>query len=100
MLPFESHLEGVLTVYFGDVIGELKGRADLVRGQEVIAAQSGQTADGECRKPAVQFALRNVRNVILRWNAVRRGLGARTRGVQVIQADTHLIDQCWRKRVG
>ena len=47
MLVFDAHLEAVLAVDLGEVIGDLEGLADFVGRQEVIAAQCRQTADGD-----------------------------------------------------
>ena len=45
MLKLEAHFERMLAVNLGEVVGDLEGGADLIRGQETIAAQTGQPID-------------------------------------------------------
>ena len=62
MLVLETHLEGVFAVNLGEVVGDLEGGADFIRGQEGVAAQSLQTVDSEGRKSAIFVFLRDVLN--------------------------------------
>ena len=53
MLPLESHLERVLAVDLGEVVGELECRTHFIGWQEGVAAQSREAVDAEGREPAV-----------------------------------------------
>ena len=50
VLVFDAHLEAVLAVNLGEVVGDLEGLADFVGGQEVIAAQGRQSAESRWRE--------------------------------------------------
>ncbi len=60
MLVLDAHLEAVLPIDPGEVVGDLEGRADFVRGQEVVAAQVGQVVDVEIGQSAILGDLRNI----------------------------------------
>ena len=49
VLVFDAHLEAVPAVDLGEVIRDLKGLADFIGGQEVVASELCQVADTECR---------------------------------------------------
>src|SRR5205807_5545892 len=68
VLPLKSHFECVLPEYLGDVIGKLKGRGDLIRRQEGIAAQGLEAVKAERRKSAVLIQLWNTLDAELRRN--------------------------------
>ncbi len=59
MLELKTHLEGVLAVDLGQVVRDLEGRADFVRRQEGVAAQSLQTLDSEGGEAAIFVFLRD-----------------------------------------
>src|SRR6266567_4091076 len=72
VLVFDTHLEAVLAVNPGEVVGHLERLADFVRGQEGVAAELQQVADAECRQTAILFArgrLRDTRDAILVRNS-------------------------------
>ena len=64
MLVFDAHLEAVLAVDLGEVVGDLERLADFVGRQEVVAAQVGQVADVEVGQTAVLGNLRDVRDSV------------------------------------
>src|SRR6267143_3556333 len=59
VLPLEAHFEGMLAVDFGDIVGDLERGANLIRGQEGIAAEGLQAVEAESRKTAVFGLLRD-----------------------------------------
>src|SRR5271154_4670225 len=99
MLVFNAHLEAVLPVDLRKVIGDLEGLADLVRGQEGVAAECRQSTRRDGRKAAVFSRLRNVQNSILRRNAVSIGFRRGPRGVKVVEPHANLVGRAWREYV-
>ena len=51
VLVLHAHFEAVLAVDLGEVIGDLKGLADFVGGQKVIAAEFIQARDSIAGRP-------------------------------------------------
>ena len=92
MLILDAHLEAVLPINLGEVVGHLKGLADFVRGQEVVASQAGQVVDVVIRQAAVFGNLRYVQDSVFRGNPHLRTDRPKAGGVKVGQAGTHLVD--------
>src|SRR6185437_2007298 len=100
MLLLETHLEGVLPINLGEVIGNLNRGTHFVRRQECITTQRLQAIDAESRESAIFLLLRNTEDA----KAARKigqvvGFGYVARGMQVIQANTRNVDCSRRKCV-
>ena len=68
MLPFEAHLESMLTVDFRQVVGKLESRRDFIGRQECIAAERLQSAKAKCRQPAVFRVLGDAEYAKTSWD--------------------------------
>ncbi len=101
MLILDAHLEAVLAVDLGEVVGDLDGLADFVRRQEVVAAQVGQIAesrswaDRRFLRPAGMPWIPNCAGMPIVL-AVRSVAG----GVEVSESGAHLIDRAGVEHVG
>src|SRR3954453_525096 len=88
MLILKSHFERVFAVNLGEVIIDLNGRADLIKGKEGVAAQCLKTINSECRQAAIFMHLRNSENSKTPGKATEViGFRNISRGVQVVQPD-------------
>src|SRR5256885_4202412 len=65
MLSLKAHFEGVLSVNFGEVVGDLDGGTDFIRGKEGVAAKCLQAVETKGRQTTVGAHLRNAENAEL-----------------------------------
>ena len=102
VLIFQAHLEAVLAVNLRKVVGNLQGLADLVRRQEVVAAQGGKSAKSELRQAAVFVALLHTLFIDpeLFRDVCNSALRPVTGGVQVGKAAARHVDRAGREDVG
>src|SRR5882672_837274 len=98
MLIFKTHFESMLAVNLGEIVGNLKGRTDLVRGQEGITAKRCQAVDSERRESPVLVLLGNVLNTIRCGYTAKVVRGRRNpRSVKVIEPRASHVDHTRRE---
>src|SRR5258708_18867922 len=91
VLVFNAHLEAVLSVDLGEVIRDLEGLADFVRGQEGVASELGEVSNSKGRQAAILLTLLNALNTVLSRDSARGAFRPEPRSVQVREPGTHLI---------
>ena len=84
---------------FGEIVRNLRGRAQLDRGKKLVASKGIQPRNEQRAQSTIRITLRNSGNSKLCGDSVGVGVGLKTRGRNAIVARPHFIDERTREQM-